>query len=124
MTRNAQDGSLLIPFILLVTALTLFQWFLPWWSAFLVSMGIFYVWQNERVPVFLVAFAAGALIWLAVAWMKDAQSGGVVRPMLSSLLGSLPGWAVLLITAVLGGLISGLGAQCGRLARKAVAIEK
>ncbi|NJL75802.1 MAG: hypothetical protein HC892_13045 [Saprospiraceae bacterium] len=68
---------------------------------------------------FLAAFTAVALLWLGVAyWINSSHPD--LADKISTILGGIGDVALLLITALLGGLSAGMGAWTATMGRKLV----
>jgi hypothetical protein len=92
--------------------------FLNWWVVPLLA-GIVAFWRLRRLWRALPqAFLAGALGWMVPAIWKDAANGSLLSTKVSQLF-HLPGaWGVLVSTALVGGVLAGLGAIMGQRLRK------
>ncbi len=92
---------------------------LPWWSfvitSFLVAMGIH---QNVG-KAFLSGFLGLFLLWAFLALVKDFANEHILSIKVAKILplgGSY--WVLILVTGLIGGLVSGLAAISGSTARK------
>jgi hypothetical protein len=92
---------------------------LPWWSfvitSFLVALGV-----HQKVgKAFLSGFAGLFLLWSILAIFKDMANDHILAIKVAKILplgGSY--WALILMTGLIGGLVSGLAAISGSTARK------
>ena len=92
---------------------------LPWWSfvitSFLVALGV-----HQKVgKAFLSGFAGLFLLWSILALFKDMANDHILAIKVAKILplgGSY--WALILVTGLIGGLVSGLAAISGSTARK------
>ncbi|MEI7627362.1 MAG: hypothetical protein WCJ80_03930 [Bacteroidota bacterium] len=92
---------------------------LPWWSfvitSFLVALGV-----HQKVgKAFLSGFAGLFLLWSILAIFKDMANDHILAIKVAKILplgGSY--WALILVTGLIGGLVSGLAAISGSTARK------
>jgi hypothetical protein len=92
---------------------------LPWWSfvitSFLVALGV-----HQKVgKAFLSGFAGLFLLWSILAIFKDMANDHILAVKVAKILplgGSY--WALILVTGLIGGLVSGLAAISGSTARK------
>lgn len=66
---------------------------------------------------FLLALVAGFLLWYSNAWLADSANEGLLSARVGLLFQGLKGWQLLLVTGLLGGILAGLGAMTGQLAR-------
>jgi hypothetical protein len=102
-----------------VTALVAFAMglFLPWYSIALAAGLVAALLPQNAWKAFATGFLGIALLWLAVALYKDAGNNHLLSTKIASLL-KLPAYSYLfLVTAVVGGLVGGLGALTGYFAR-------
>lgn len=106
---------------ILLTALLSFALciFLPWWTiaiaAFIVAMAI------HQVPwkAFLSGFVAIFLLWSVTAWVISAANDHIMAGKISMMILKQEGsFLLVLVTGLIGGLVSGFGALTGSLARK------
>jgi hypothetical protein len=105
--------------ILLLAAMT--QLFLPWWSMAVVAL-LLAAWLGRTGGhSFLAGFGGVALGWLALAAYYHLHADGRLSSRVAELLplgGN--GWALVVVTAVLGGLVGGLAALSGFWLRQAL----
>lgn len=104
----------------LLTALLSFSWalFFPWWiiavAAFIVAALI----PQARIKAFLCAFFALFILWGGQAMLIDNKNEHLLSAKVAQILplgGSYI--AVIFVTALIGGLIGGLGALTGSFLR-------
>ncbi len=113
---------------LILTALLSFSWalFFPWWiiavAAFIVAALIP---QQKRFLSFVCAFLALFFLWGGQAVLADTKNAHVLSAKVAQILplgGSYI--AVLLVTAMTGGLVAGLAALTGSFLRTPPVIQK
>ncbi len=92
---------------------------LPWWSyiftSFLVAMTI----HQKPAKAFLAGFLGLFSLWALLAILKDTANEHILSIKVAKLFplgGSY--WLLILITAMIGGLVSGLAATAGSNMRK------
>jgi hypothetical protein len=108
---------------LLLTALLsyaagLFQ-ALPWYSFVFTALLVAIAVHQKPWKAFLAAFLAQALLWTALALMLDIPNEHILSTKVASVLPLGGSYIVLIIvTAVVGGLVSGLAALTGSYLRK------
>lgn len=92
---------------------------MPWWSfiftSFLVAMGV----HQKAGRAFLAGFLGLFLLWTVLAFLKDQANDHILSMKVAKILplgGSY--WVLILVTGLIGGLISGLAAVSGCTARK------
>jgi hypothetical protein len=97
------------------------SYFLPWWMvaiiAFLVALFI------GKTPghSFLSGFLAVFIVWTVLALFKSIPNDNILAGMVVQLF-SLHNWIwLLVITALIGGLVGGMGALSGVLLKRAFA---
>jgi hypothetical protein len=105
---------------ILLTALLSFTagLYLPWWSiavcAFIVSVLIF----QSPLKAFLAGFSGVFLLWLIFSWAIDSANNRILSHKIASIfpLGGIS-FLLILITAFIGGLVSGMAALSGSYLR-------
>ena len=104
--------------ILIVLVSWIAQRFLPWWGfaplVFLVALTL----SKKGGQAFLSGFLGLALLWGGYAFCYSSMNDGIMANRMGQVLGGLPGGGMILITIFLGGLLGGLSAWSGQLARK------
>ena len=92
---------------------------LPWWSfvftSFIVAMAI----HQKPGIAFLAGFSGLFILWTVLAVLKDTANEHILSTKVAHLLplgGSY--WVLILITGLIGGLVSGLSATAGCNFRK------
>jgi len=84
-------------------------WFLPWWALGLLSLALGFVIDAQAWKVFLAGFVA----WLALAFVLDGRSHGLISQRMSGLF-SLPSpYLFLVVTALVGGVTAALCFKAG-----------
>lgn len=92
---------------------------LPWWlfavTSFLVALAV----NQKPGKSFLAGFLGLFLLWAVLAFMKDAANDHLLSAKVAQLiLKSNSSIAIILVTGVVGGLVSGLAALTGSYLRK------
>ena len=92
--------------------------YLPWWSIAIASFLIAILVHQKAGKAFLSGFAGVFLLWAGLSWWIDTKNGGILSGKIASIL-PLGGNSILLIliTAVVGGLVAGVGAMSGSYLR-------
>ena len=106
---------------LLGFAITLYLW---WWSFALTSMLVAFIVKLSPGKSFLFGFIAIGLLWLVQAMILDVANGHLLSHKVALLLpfnGS--GTALLITTAIIGGLVSGMAALTGSYLVKREEVE-
>ena len=92
--------------------------FLPWWSIALPGLMFGYLFKQQAVPSFLWGFFGVFLLWGGQALYVHIANDGILSTRIAEMLGVEAPLIVVLITGVLGGLVSGLATLTGSLATK------
>ncbi|HEY1165289.1 MAG TPA: hypothetical protein VGE90_08970 [Chitinophaga sp.] len=117
MKKNTRDNIkafvCLIPLILLIRMTDR----IPWWSfVILVSIfGILTALWKWKVSAFATGFLAGLVVWIGASIYYHMTLGGTVLNKIGVVL-FVPGPVVILISGVIGGLLTGLALYTGRTA--------
>lgn len=92
---------------------------LPWWSfvisSFIVALAI----HQKPGKAFLTGFLGLFLLWVVLAFMKDAANDHILSQKVAKILPLGGSYIVLiLVTGIVGGLVSGLASLSGSYLRK------
>jgi hypothetical protein len=105
-----------LKFLLIGVLAYLSTYILPFWgvalAGFIVSVSI----RSSNLSSFIIAFLAVFILWGAMAYYIDTETGGNLTGRVSELLGIDPP-IITLITATLGGITAALGSLTGSLLR-------
>ena len=115
MKNRRSDNIKTILLTVVILLLTRIIGSLPWWS-FVVPVTIFGVVitiKKWEVSGFAAGFAAGFLTWLGANLFFDLSSNGIVLTRIGLLI-SVPKIVVLLISGMIGGLLTGLALHTGQ----------
>ena len=92
---------------------------LPWWSFAITSLLVALAVHQKPGKSFLSGFFGLFLLWAGLAFMKDAANEHVLSAKVAQLLlKNSSSIAIILLTGVVGGLVSGLAALTGSYLRK------
>jgi hypothetical protein len=86
---------------------------LPWWCITLIAMIGAFLFQLGAAATFGVATAAGTLLWTTVALFWTLPNGGLLATKVGQIFQGLSGAQLVMLTGLIGGLLSGLGAMTG-----------
>lgn len=101
-------------FILVFIISLIAQFLLPWYVCAIVAF-IIVLWLGKTGwNSFLQCFFATGLLWLFYAVYLHFQGGGILTSRISAMM-NLPGMVLLLLTALIGGIVGGLGGLTGYL---------
>ena len=108
----------LISFILIgVLSFAACTWF-PWWSIAIVSFIVCLAIPQSALSAFLAGFFSIGLLWLSLSYYISNNNNHLLTGRISLLiLHSINPLMLILLTGLIGGLISGLGGLCGNLFR-------
>ncbi len=92
---------------------------LPWWSFAITSLIVAAAVHQRAGRAFLSGFLGVFLLWVVLAFMKDTANEHVLSIKVSQLLLKNNSYIVLiLITGIVGGLVSGFAALTGSYLRR------
>jgi len=97
------------------------QMFLPWWSLVVVAFLVAFAFRLNAWQGFFAGFLGIFLLWAGYAFLLNQANEGILASRMSDLF-SLSGGAtsILIISALIGGLVGGLGAATGGLGRQLI----
>ena len=110
--------KLLYTFLIIVILTIIAQMYLPWYVVVLIAAIVAYISKVGPGKSFLVGFLAIALVWGLYACILSAANDGILAGKIGQLFGGLSASLLILITAGVGGLVGGMGALTGSLARR------
>ena len=93
--------------------------FMPiWWFFAVVALLVALLIHQRAGKAFLAGFLGLFILWFILAFWMDSANSGVLSVKIASLL-PLGGskWALVILTAILGGLIAGFSAMSGSYLR-------
>ncbi len=93
----------------------------PWWSIAAVAAVLVALIGIKAGEAILGGFLGAFILWAGTAWYFDIGNDGILSTRMGALLGGLDSRLMILLTGALGGLLGGLGALTGRMARRLVA---
>ncbi|MFT5167636.1 MAG: hypothetical protein ACI8P3_002874 [Saprospiraceae bacterium] len=109
-------------FILYIIAIILLGYichiFLPWWSIVVVAFIVGIFTKDSGIRAFAIGFLGVALLWGIYAAFINSQNDSILANRMGELLGGMGAGSLVLVTALIGGLVGGLGALTGNLGRK------
>lgn len=104
----------LIQVLFTIVFCAVLQFFLPWWTLAIGAFAVAFLFDNKSFPAFAAGFLGVALLWLGVAAYISVVTDSILTTKLNQLLPINS----FVITALVGGLVGGLGALTGSLFRK------
>lgn len=110
---------------LLLTALLAFATglygILPWWSFAVTSFIVATAVHQKAWKAFLAGFTGLFLLWSLLAFLIDSDNEHILATKVATILplgGSY--WVLILLTGIIGGLVSGLAALTGSYMRQTI----
>lgn len=94
--------------------------FIGWWSMPIVTAICSFYFKTPVGKAFAVGTVAGTLLWGIYSNFIDGANAGQLSGMLAETFKLNSGAYLLNFTAVIGGLLGGMGAMCGSLARQVI----
>lgn len=89
--------------------------YLPFWSVAAVAFVGSLLIRTSATSSFFSGFLAIFLVWSALAYMIDQETGSLLTDRVAQIFMGIPGIALVIITGVIGGLVAGLGSASGAL---------
>lgn len=109
--------SLAIPTISIAIASIIMMTFTPWWMVAIIGFIVAILTGLNPAQAFFSGLLAVSIVWIIAALIADSGNQISVAEMMSEVIGGLPPVAVTLVTGLIGGIVSGLGAMTGVYAR-------
>lgn len=110
-------------FLLTLIVTAAFGWamglWLPFWSLSLAAALVGFMLHPGSWKAFLAGLLAGVLLWGGLAYSADIANDQLLSTRVASIFGTNAG-SMLVITALLGGVLAGLGTLLGDRVRNAV----
>jgi hypothetical protein len=107
----------LIPSAVLFAAALVGGFLFPWWWPALAAYAAGYWLGRTPWRAFLTGFLGTGLAWAALAAFLDWRNAHVLAHRMAGLIGVPAPWVLLVLTALVGGLMGGLGALAGQALR-------
>ena len=92
--------------------------FLPWWVIAPVALVVSIFFYTKPVFAFFAAFLGTGILWGGYAAILDAKNNGVFSSQFGQIFNGLSSHSLIMGTAIMGALVSGLSALTGSLFRK------
>ena len=107
-------------FLILLVLSFITSFLLPWWVVPIVTfLAAYFMSSTSKLP-FISGFSAVFLVWAFLAVLKSIPNDHILADKVVQLFPLPHNWIwVLIVTAVIGGLIGGMGALSGTLMKKA-----
>ncbi len=97
------------------------SYFLPWWMAAVIAFLVALLMRKKTSKPFLAGFGAIFICWTILALLKSIPNNNMLANEVVQLFPLPHNWLwVLFVTALIGGLVGGMGAMSGSLLKKAM----
>jgi len=103
--------------IILITAFLL-NLFLPWWSIAIPGLILGYIFNQKPLPSFGWGFLALFVLWGGQAFYVHYANGAILSSRIAEMLSLNSPLLVVLITGIIGGLVSGVATLTGSLVKE------
>jgi len=115
MKKNMLNNIKILALTIILIILTRLMGILPWWSFIIpvVALGIVMTIKKWSRAGFGLGFLAGFLTWAGANLYFDAALQGAVLDKLGLLL-SVPAIVIVLLSGIIGGLLTGLALYTGK----------
>ncbi|NBC27840.1 MAG: hypothetical protein GVY08_13330 [Bacteroidetes bacterium] len=105
-------------FIILLFCFWIVTLFLPWWTLLIPAVVLGAALFERSVSAFSIGFLSLFAAWLLQVLYIDIANESVLSGRMADMLGVGQSWLVLLLTALIGGLIGGVGTLLGSQIRQ------
>jgi hypothetical protein len=107
-------------FLIILVLVFAGSYFLPWWAAAVIAFIAALMFGGKAGKGFLSGFGAVFVAWTILALMKSIPNDNILASRMVHLFPLPDNWIwVLVVTAIIGGLVGGISALSGALARRA-----
>jgi len=106
--------------ILLIITAYLINLVLPWWGIAITGLVLGFQLKPSSGKAFGIGFLALSLLWGGQALYIHFANDGILSTRIAEMLGVGSPYLVVLITGILGGLVSGLAVLSGSLMKKEI----
>lgn len=100
------------------------QLFFSWWVIAPIAMLVGALLNQKAMLSFGFGFLSIALLWGIYAALLNSGNEGILASRMGQLFGGFGAGTMILLTAILGGLVSGLGAMTGSLGRRLGSLDE
>lgn len=90
---------------------------LPWWGLAPIAALAGWLFPQNALRSFAAGFLGGFLLWIAAALWMDIPNNGLLAAKIGNLFAGLSRWNILVLTGILGGLVSAFACLTGLWAR-------
>lgn len=89
----------------------------PWWWPAIAGYAVGFRYPRSAGSAFVSGFGGTAMAWAGLAAFLDQRNHHLLSGRMSELFHLPGGWALILATGIIGGLIGGIGAWAGQALR-------
>ena len=111
-------------FIVILIFSFLLQMVLPWWMVIIISFATCGLIAKTGKIAFWSPFFAIFLLWIGMALFKSLPNHNILASRVAEMFTLKAWWLMLLVTGILGGIVSAISGYCGYHFRKTVLIVK
>lgn len=104
--------------VLIIMTAFLLNLFLPWWSIAIPGLLFGFTHRKKALASFGWGFLALFILWGGQALYIHLSNDGLLSGRIAEMLGVGSPYLIILITAIIGGLVSGVATMTGALANK------
>ena len=104
---------LLIGFIGLIASFVL-----PWWNLMIVGFLVAFMLPGNNFNALLSGFLGGGILWLVMAWKIDIETASIMSKKIVQLFPVNDSNMLVILTGLIGGVATGLGAFTGNSFRQ------
>lgn len=105
-------------FIILFFCFWIVSLLLPWWTLIIPAVLLGATLFDRSLTAFIIGFASLFAAWSVQVLYIDLANESILSGRMAEMLGVDQSWLVILITAVIGGLIGGMGTLLGSQIRQ------
>ena len=97
---------------------------LPWWIVIIISFATCGLIAKTGKIAFWSPLLAIFLLWIGMALFKSLPNNNILASRVAEMFTLKSWWLILLVTGILGGIVSAISGYCGYHFRKTVLILK
>jgi len=115
--------TMAIKIIVILLFCGLLELALPWYTIAIVPLVICFIAPSRSWIDFFCGFFAIFILWLGVELIHDLPNGGLLSGKVAGMIHLPSRWALLLMSAAIGGFTAGLSALCGYYLRSLTVVQ-
>ena len=105
--------KLIVGFLIIGVLTVLLSQYAPWWICGVIAFGVSLLLRLKPGAAFLAGFLGVTCAWGISVEIIDVHNGEVLSSRVGELFMGMSSLAILIVTAVLGGLVGGFGGMTG-----------